>query len=136
VLDPDKIPAIDDSEQLARFIVSRSEYRGDDSVRPGLFMPYKLIELSVTRHRDATLPEIWAVGRSVASQREKSLYGRSDILAAACRIETLHVVAKPVLPSNPNHADITGYPPSKEDQKSLALKLAASASCRIPVDES
>ncbi len=69
--------------------------------------------------------------RGVASQRNKTLHGRSDIKAIACQIDSLSVVAKPILPDNPNHADIEGYPPKKEDQKSLAEKLAAAASKRI-----
>jgi hypothetical protein len=62
---------------------------------------------------------------------EGRFYGRSDIPAIACKVDSLKVVAKPILPDNPNHADIEGYPAKKEDQKSLAQKLAASASKRV-----
>jgi hypothetical protein len=96
-----------------------------------LFMPYKRIVLSVNRHRDATLEETWEIARRVASQRQKTLYGRSDIRAIACKVDSLSVVAKPILPDNANHANIEGYPPKKEDQKSVAQKLAAAASKRI-----
>jgi hypothetical protein len=30
--------------------------------------------------------------------------------------------------NNPNHADIEGWPSAKQDQKAIAIKLAASAS--------
>jgi hypothetical protein len=132
MIDVTNVPPVDDDELLARFILQRGEFRADDSVTPALFMPYKHVALSVNRHRDATAEETWEVGRRVASQRHKTLHGRSDIKASACKIDSLGIVAKPILPDNPNHAEIEGYPPKKEDQKSLALKLAAIASNRIP----
>jgi hypothetical protein len=131
MINANAVPPVDDDELLARFIVTYNEFRADDSVTPTLFMPYKRVVLSVNRHRDATLEETWEVGRRVASDRAKTLYGRSDIRTIACKVDSLTVVAKPILPDNPNHADIEGFPPKKEDQKSLAQKLAASASKRI-----
>ena len=44
----------------------------------------------------------------------------------ACRIQPLNVVPSPILPHNPNHADVIGYPPRKDEQ----LSLAASARSR------
>ncbi len=131
MIDPNNIPPVDDDELLARFILNSNEFRKDDSVKPALFMPYKKVELSVNRQRDATPEETWQVAREIALQRKKNLYGRSDITARACKVGPLTVVAKPLLPDNPNHADIKGYPPAKEDQKSLAQELAAAASRRI-----
>jgi hypothetical protein len=131
MIDPNNVPPVDDDELLARFILNSNEFRGDDSVKPALFMRYKKVTLSVNRHRDATPGETWQIARSVALQRKKTLYGRSDISALACKIDSLSVVAAPLLPENPNHADIVGYPPTREDQKSLAQELAAAASRRI-----
>jgi hypothetical protein len=131
MIDANNVPPVDDDELLARFILNSNEFRSDDSVKPTLFMPYKYVTLSVNRHRDATADETWHIGREVARQRNKTLYGRSDITANACKVDTLTVVAKPLLPENPNHADIVGYPAAKEDQKSLAQELVASASKRI-----
>lgn len=131
------VPPVDDDERLARFIVNSNEFRKDDgTVKPKLFMPYSRVELSVNRHRECTESELWSVGSWVAKTRERTLQGRSDIVAASCRIDPLRVVAKPLIakrpmPANPNHADVEGYPAAKEDQKSLAQKLAAAASPRI-----
>ena len=131
MIDPAHIPPIADDELLARFIVNSNEYRKqDNTVKPKLFIPYKLVDLSVNRHRDSTGDEIWAIGSAVAEARRRTLYGRSDILASSCRIEPLEVVPRP-LPGNSNHADVTGYPSTKEDQQSLAIKLAAAASKRL-----
>lgn len=126
MIDPTNIPTVDDEELLARFIVNSNERRTDGNVTPKLFLAYARVDLSVNRHRDATEEEIWAIGKKVALMREKALYGRADIRAMSCRIAPLDVVPSPNLPDNPNHADIVGYPLAKEDQLSLAVKLAAS----------
>ena len=125
MIDPIDIPPIADEELLARFIVNGNEVRADGTVRPQLFLPYKRVELSVNRHRDATIAETWAIGFQVAEQRAKTLLGRADIRASACRIPPLDVVSRPILPHNPNHADVIGYPARKDEQLSLAAKLAA-----------
>jgi len=126
MMNPDRIPDVADNELLARFIVNRNEKRSEGQVTPRLFMPYKWVELSINRHREATLTETWQVGFEVAAQRNKQLYGLANIRASKCRIEHLEVVPAPIIPSNPNHANITGYPASKEDQMALAAELAAS----------
>ena len=52
--------------------------------------------------------------------------GRADLRASDCRIGPLDVVPNPILPHNPNYADVISYPPRKDEQLSLAAKLAAS----------
>jgi hypothetical protein len=85
------------------------------------------MELSVVRHRDATEEEIWDCGFHVSASMARTLYGRADIQAISCCVGPLSVEARP-LPANPNHADVTGWPQAKPDQKVLALRLAAAAS--------
>ena len=126
MMDPDRIPDVADNELLARFIVNSNEKRTDGNVSHKLFMPYKWVELSINRHREATMKETWKVGFEVATLRNKHLYGLANIRASKCRIYNLDVVPDPILPGNPNHANITGYPPAKEDQMALAEELAAS----------
>lgn len=125
MIDPANIPPVADNEVLARFIVNTNERRPDGTVTPKLFLPYKRVELSVNRHREATNAETWTIGRQVAAEREKTLHGRADIRAGACRIAPLDVVPRAILPHNPNHADVVGYPARKDEQLSLAEKLAA-----------
>ena len=135
MIDAENIPAVADDELLTRFIVNRNEFRKDDSVKPKLFVAYKRVALSVNRHRDCSEEEIWNVGYSVAEERKRTLHGRSDIRASSCRIGPLDVVPKPLLPANPNHADVTGFPSTKEDQLAFAVRLAAAASKRIIAPE-
>jgi hypothetical protein len=133
-IDPENVPPVTDAELLARYVTTSRHFRSsDNTVKQDLFMPHPYIELSVTRHLDATEPEIWDVGFDVvATQIDRNLYGRTDIQACDCNIDSLQVTAKPILPKNPNHADIEGWPSAKQDQKAIAIKLAASASKLIP----
>lgn len=132
MIDQSPVPPVEADELLARFIVNGNEVRADGTVRPQLFLPYKRVELSVNRHRDATLEETTNIGRQVAAQRGKTLIGRADIRARSCCILTLSVIVSPILPGNPNHADIVGYPTRKDEQLSLAAKLAASIESLSP----
>lgn len=126
MIDPEDVPPIADNELLARFILNSNEKRDDGYVNHKLFMPYKWTELSVNRHREASVEETWDIGFDIASQRRKVLYGLANIRASNCCQSTLRVVPDPILPNNPNHANIIGYPSSKEDQMALAKVLAAS----------
>ena len=126
MIDPSNIPVVADNELLARFIVYSDEKRSDGTVKHKLFLPHKLVELSVNRHREASAEETWQAGYDVAAERGRTLHGLANIRASHCRIDKLDVVPDPVLPKNPNHANIIGYPPAKEDQMAIAKVLAAS----------
>jgi hypothetical protein len=126
VINSQDIPPVADNELLARFILNSNEKRDDGNVNHKLFMPYKWTELSVNRHREASVEETWAIGFEIATLRTKVLYGLANIRASGCYQGTLRVVPDPILPNNPNHANIVGYPTCKEDQMALAKVLAAS----------
>lgn len=132
MIDENNVPPVDPDETVARYIINKRNVRADKSIKPDEFIPYSYVDLSVNRHRDCTEDEIWHFGQQVAAQRGKDLLGRTDLIAEACSIVPLSVVAKPIT-GNPNHADITGYPTEKADQKALALKIAAEASNLVPV---
>lgn len=132
MIDPEQVPPVDDSELLARYVMQSGLFRKiDGTVKPELFMPHPYQDLSVTRHRDATLTELQAVGVHIAEERKRTLYGRADIRTIDCNIGKVKVVEDP-LPENPNHADIRGFPSEKADQKAIALKLVEAASKLIP----
>ena len=130
MIDPANVPPVTPEELLSRFATQSGQFRKSDrSVKQELFVPNARGECSVMRHRDASDVEIWETGHDVAASfpEGRTLYGRADITVAACTIDALRVVAKPILPKNPNHADIEGWPESKEDKKALAQKLAVAA---------
>lgn len=119
---------ISSKENLARFIFSRQEYRQSDFVvKPRAFMPPASLKFSVTCHAQLEDEIIWQRGYEVADQRKQSLKGRTDLLAEHVRLNKLDVELAPV-PNNPEHANIIGWPPSKESQQLIALLLAQSAS--------
>jgi hypothetical protein len=127
MIDPHNTPPVEDDERLARFVTHARQFRASDlTVKQDAFIPYPHLELSVTRHRDATEAEIWSAGLIVVQSQGKRLFGRADVFAGLCRSQKLVVNATP-LDNNPNHTDIAGWPPAKQDQKAIALKLAASA---------
>ncbi len=143
MIDPDNVPDVEQDEMLARFVLEKKLiYYEDKSAKPRLFYPYKYVELSVNRHRDCIESEVWEFGFGVAKFRNKQLHGRCDITVADCTFDSLSVIAKPIkndpkgVPDNPNHSNIVGYPDNKEDQMSLAQKLAARASKQVvPPDD-
>lgn len=129
MIDPSDVPPVADNEILARFATHSNHFRSSDgTITQNLFIPNRNGELSVTRHRDATEEEIWSVAHTVVNMLGCALYGRADIRASDCNVHSLRVIKKPIFPHNPNHADVEGWPPQKEDRKLIASKLAAAAS--------
>ena len=55
MIDPHNVPPVDDDELLARFIVSSGDVKANGAINYRLFMPYSRVELSMNRHRDATI---------------------------------------------------------------------------------
>lgn len=64
-------PVMED-EWLARYILRREHVRVDGTLKPDPFMPYKWVELSVTRHLGLEEPEIWQAGRRWQTRPETS----------------------------------------------------------------
>ena len=139
MIDPQNVPELELDEELARFIFSSRHLRtSDNTIKPDAFLPHPQTELSVTRHRDASESELWSAGRAVAGIRKRTLHGRGDVVAAVFLERGLGLHADPVmgdaiLPDNPNHANVTGWP--KDDrgrQRLLALQIAAQANLVHP----
>jgi len=111
-------------ELLARFILQRNRIRHDLSVKADAFVPHPYRELSVTRHVGLPNEAIWRIGRAVAESANKTLHGRADVKARVFADYKLAVDAAPT-PANANHANVTGWPLNKAEQKSTAQKIAA-----------
>ena len=124
----ENVPPIDSDEWLARFIHYQRYIRQDRTVRPDALIPHPYPDLSVTRHLQFSEVELWQVWRDVARQSGKTLHGRVDVQVFVFRQQQLQVVADPVLPENPNHANVTGWPAEKPAQKIIAQQIAAVAS--------
>ena len=116
--------AINDSENLARFIFVSNHIRSDGTVKPDAFIPPKTLDLSVTRHLRLTEEQIWEAGIVAKGQRVVELYGRADVIAQIVRKESLDVISDE---PPPNHAVIVGWASDKPLQKMKAQFLAAKA---------
>jgi hypothetical protein len=128
MLDPDNVADVDNSEMLARYATQSSHFRRIDwTAKQDLFFPHPHIELSVTRHTNATEEEIWQIGWSVAKLQNKTLYGRADVKAEVF-IEQELTLRKAPLANNPNHANAVGWATDKPNQKTKAQLIAAKSS--------
>lgn len=113
-------------EWLARFVLNRRHVRADGTVKREAFVPFKWVELSVTRHLDWTQEQIWEAGDRVARQTEKTLQGRADAQVSTYAGQGLPVIAAPE-PDNPNHANVIDWPQDKQAQMEIALEIAREA---------
>lgn len=116
--------AVDPTETLARYVISKRWVRPDKSIKQEAFIPPADLQLSVTRHKGLTADQIWKFGEGVASLRATTLVGRADIQTRSVTSTGLQVVTA-AIDDNPNHAHVVGWPEDKPQQKSLAQELAA-----------
>jgi hypothetical protein len=121
------VPLIEANEWLARFILNRTHIRQDRTVKQDAFIPHPYQELSVTRRLQLSEAQLWEIARGIARQTRKTLHGRADVQAAVFLRQELRVVSDPILPENPNHANVTGWPAEKPAQKIIAQQIAAAA---------
>jgi hypothetical protein len=127
MINPESIPDVSPDEVLARYVMHSSHIRrSNQTIKADAFMPHPHRQLSVTRHLSATESELWSFGEQVAAVSGKTLYGRGDIRVAVCLAHKLAVDAAPT-ETNPNHANVSGWPDDKPAQKIIALEIAAAA---------
>jgi hypothetical protein len=104
----------------------REHVRPDGTVKSDAFIPYKRVELSMTRHVGLGESEIWKIGQAVAEERASTLYGRADAQARVFLRQRLRVVPAPLI-DNANHANVVGWPADKQAQKEIALEVVKEA---------
>jgi hypothetical protein len=121
---------ISPSEFLTRYIIQKAYYRADGTVRHNAFMPSRSGEVSVYRIAYLKEGEIWEIGKlNVAKALNKQLLGRADILTLIILNQKLKVESDPT--PHPRHANIVGWPSDKEEQREIALMLAAEAQLHL-----
>jgi len=118
--------AVLDNEIVTRFILFSRWIRSDGTVKQDAFIPDERLELSVTRCSGVPDREIRDIAEGVARVSGRNLHGRADVGVEVVRSNNLDVIASPV-PENPHHADVTGWPTRKDEQKVAAMALAASS---------
>lgn len=126
MINPIECGPVADEELLARYVLSGRHVRPDGTIKPDAFIPYRQVELSVTRHEGLDETRIWAFGKLVAQQRNLLLYGRADVRAIEFLRQRLRVVPAP-LHDSPNHANVVDWPADKSAQKDIAIEVARHA---------
>lgn len=112
-------------ELLARYILSRNHFNSSRA-KPLAFEPPKDLRLSVFRIFGLGEPQIWDLGyRHVAEPSNRTLYARADFSVSLVNRLALNVHRSD---SPPRHADIVGWPSSKNERMSIAQQLAAESS--------
>jgi hypothetical protein len=138
MIDEDDVPEIDSDELLSRCVLSSKYVRAatsDDQttarVKAGAFIPHPYDDLSVNRHLDSSLEEVWKLCQQVAIQTQKNLYGRAEVSSKDFCSQGLVVKPDPIrrdnregLPPNPNHAVVVNWPSEKSAQLMLAQNIA------------
>ncbi len=119
---------INTSEDLARFIFSRSQFSPSNKrVKYSAFMPLNKC-LSVFRISGLSEHQVWEIGETVETQRELQLLARADINASSVNGTGLEIDADD---NPPLHANIVGWP---EEHSAVILKakeLAEKAELRL-----
>ena len=119
-----------DDEDLARFLTSSGHYNAS-AARPAAFMPNpKNGETSVFRHGAEPLDQLKSIAQAEVGA-DRRIHGASIVKVSVIREAQLEVRAKE---PPPRHADIIGWPWSKDDpdfgkaqQKELATLIAQKA---------
>jgi hypothetical protein len=115
-------------EVLSRFIFSRRQFSPEQNrVKPTAFLPSKESrETSVFRTGGLEPAEIRRIGDQLG--RDQALKAWGDVLAGA-----VFDIGLEVRPDNDpeRHAAIVGWPEEKDQQLSLAQRLAADAVLRV-----
>ena len=112
---------VDDKEDLARFLPSRSLFNSL-MAKPAAFMPYKG-ETSVFRHGAEPRAELWQIAKDHALG-DRTLHGAAIVRAQHVRGAGLDVVASE---PPPRHASIIGWvsrPSNPDMEKADRLKQA------------
>lgn len=110
-------------EPLARFLYSSGWCsRQKDMVKQAAFIPDRKKRLSVYRSDGMTKTELWNIGDR--NPNERNLHGVGIVAVSEVGMVGLGLDPND---DHPRHADITGWPEDKEEQKILALQLSSSA---------
>jgi len=100
-----------DCEDLARFLTSSGHYNAT-AVKPAAFMPNpRNGETSVFRHGGEPLEELRSIAQTEVGA-DRRIHGAAIVKASVIREAKLEVRAKE---PPPRHADIIGWPWSKDD---------------------
>lgn len=128
---PSGLPdVVADSEDLARFLTSSSQYSVQRNIaKPSAFLPAKDRETSVFRHGAEPREPLWEIGGGLVAGG-RTIHGAAIVRAGHVRAADLNVLAAE---PPPRHAAIRGWPwlddpdEQKAQQKKRAILVANKA---------
>ncbi len=116
---------MESAEPISRFLFSKSDFSSQNNlVKLRAYLPPPDLTVSVFRTQGLNEEQTWELAeRKIISRQKhkKTLKGRAD--STPSKIEN---VGLNIIPDNipPRHANITGWPVEKDEQKMLAAELA------------
>jgi len=126
----DLTDTVQKSEPIARFICSSSWYSKENSrVKSPAFMPHPdSLDLSVFRIQGLDNDEALKIGEEHVARPGRTLHGFAKIHASTIYGQELNLRPDDI---PPRHADVTGWPTSKSEQKLIAQQIAATAQLNL-----
>jgi hypothetical protein len=98
-------------------------------VKAPAFMPHPdTLDLSVFRIQGLNKDETLEIGEAHVAHPDRTLHGFAEILAAIIYDQKLRLHPDD---TPPRHADVTGWPISKSEQKLIAQQIAATAQLHL-----
>ncbi|MDP3280934.1 MAG: hypothetical protein Q8M57_07800 [Nitrosomonas sp.] len=125
--DKKRAEAVSADEELSRFIFSSEYLNGNRTIiKAAAFMPNRTLKTSVFR-KNRMLPDEYISKKiEIANLRNKELKAVGLIKVSSVLSTDLQV--EPEESDHKWHADLTGWPESKHEQKNIAQVLAKAAS--------
>ena len=109
-------------ENITRFIRYNRDFAEPNIVRHAVFLPHKKkTDISVFRISQLPDNEVWRIGLEHIQTDELPVLARADLFASDVYDNNLEVIPDPQ--SHEAHANITGFPVEREENKTEDRKL-------------
>ena len=117
-------------ETLTRFIRYNRDFAEPNTVRHQVFLPHKKkTDISVFCISELLDNEVWRIGLEHVQTDELPVLARADLFASDVYENNLEVIPDPQ--SHEAHANITGFPAEREENKTEDRKLRRSIARKL-----
>ncbi len=117
-------------EKLTRFIRYNRDFAKPNIVRHQVFLPHKKkTDISVFRISELLDNEVWRIGLEHVQTDELPVLARADLSVSDVYDNNLKVIPDPQ--SHEAHANITGFPAEREENKTEDRKLRRSIARKL-----
>ena len=117
-------------EKITRFIRYSDDFDEPNTVRQDVFLPHKRkVDISVFRITELSCNAVWEIAWERVQTDERPVYARADLLASSVYENNLKVI--PETRSHELHANITGFPPEREENKTADRRIRRAIARRL-----